>query len=241
MADDDEEYEEGNCLLELCLGILMGLVILILITLTRYLFYLDICSCLRLLDLDIFYDQAIGEKLTSLPYYKKRLIIFFVLFKGDHIVTKRKVWLLTMGIPFLPLTDYFAEMVKTDTHIEKIKGRLLSKKRRIEEAEEQRKARDNKKKAKEVQAHKQKERSDKAKKNKRDGVSPWDRSSGKAKPSARKDQKGGAGKRKSQEYRDTKNEFGGKKCLNKHNTAETTDDSIGFNKGDSVQNKKRNK
>nr|GEW77404.1 probable rRNA-processing protein EBP2 homolog [Tanacetum cinerariifolium] len=63
-----------------------------------------------------------------------------------------------MGIHFLRPTDYYAEMVKTDTHIEKIKGWILSEKRRIEEAEEKRKARDNKKKAKEVQAQKQKER-----------------------------------------------------------------------------------
>ncbi|GKC26463.1 probable rRNA-processing protein EBP2 [Tanacetum coccineum] len=188
----------------------------------------------------------------------------------------------TMGIPFLRPTDYYAEMVKTDTHMEKIKGRLLSEKRRIEEAEERRKARDNKKKAKEVQAQKQKERvkqkkdeiesvkkwrkqrqqngypggdkdsdmglsfesgkeSDKAKKNKRAGVSPWDRSGGKAKPSAGKDRKGGAGKRKSREYRDTKYGFGGKKGLSKQNTAETTNDFRGFNKGDSVQNKKRKK
>ncbi|GKC07613.1 hypothetical protein Tco_0999223 [Tanacetum coccineum] len=114
--------------------------------------------------------------------------------------------------------------------MEKIKGRLLSEKRRIEEAEERRKARDNKKKAKEVKQRQQNgypgdndmglsfesgKESDKAKKNKRPGVSPWDR--------------------------DTKNGFGGKKGLNKQNTAEMTNDSIGFNKGDSVQNKKRKK
>ncbi|KAJ0897709.1 putative eukaryotic rRNA processing [Helianthus annuus] len=54
----------------------------------------------------------------------------------------------TTGLPFLRPDDYYAEMVKTDTHMEKIKGRLLSEKRRIEEAEERRKARENKKKRK---------------------------------------------------------------------------------------------
>nr|XP_043624874.1 probable rRNA-processing protein EBP2 homolog [Erigeron canadensis] len=187
------------------------------------------------------------------------------------------------GLPFLRPTDYYAEMVKTDTHMEKIKGRLLSEKKRIEEAEERRKMRDNKKKAKEVQAEKQKERvkqkkdeiesvkkwrkqrqqsgfpggekdsdmglpfevgkeSDKAKHHKRVGVKPWDRSGGKGKPSFGKDRKGaGSGKRKSREFRDSKYGFGGKKGLNKQNTAETTNDFKGFNKGDSFQNKKRKK
>ncbi|KAK6802397.1 hypothetical protein RDI58_000177 [Solanum bulbocastanum] len=62
------------------------------------------------------------------------------------------------GEPFLRPSDYYAEMVKSDTHMEKVKGRLLAEKRRIEESEERRKARDNKKLAKDVQAQKMKER-----------------------------------------------------------------------------------
>ena len=189
----------------------------------------------------------------------------------------------TMGLPFLRPSDYYAEMVKTDSHMEKIKGRLLVEKRRIEEAEERRKARDNKKKAKEVQAQKQKERVKQKKdeiesvkkwrkqrqqsgfsggekegemglpfadgkeshqrsstKNKRPGVSPWDRSGGKAKAGG-KDRKGGNGKRKSREFKDSKYGFGGKKGMKKQNTAETTNDFKGFNKSDSFQNKKRKK
>lgn len=64
----------------------------------------------------------------------------------------------SMGIPFLRPPDYYAEMAKSDTHMEKVKGRLLAEKRSIEEAEERRKARESKKLAKEVQAQKQKER-----------------------------------------------------------------------------------
>ncbi|XP_071732687.1 probable rRNA-processing protein EBP2 homolog [Rutidosis leptorrhynchoides] len=188
----------------------------------------------------------------------------------------------SMGLPFLRPTDYYAEMVKTDSHMEKIKGRLLSEKKRIEEAEERRKMRDNKKKAKEVQAEKQKERvkqkkdeiesvkkwrkqrqqsgfpggekdgdmglpfegkreSDKAKHHKRVGVSPWDRSGGKAKQSFGKDRKGGSGKKKSREFRDSKYGFGGKKGLKKQNTAESVNDFKGFSRSDSGQNKKRKK
>lgn len=78
----------------------------------------------------------------------------------------------TMGLPFLRPSDYYAEMVKTDAHMEKVKGRLLAEKKRIEEAEERRKARENKKKAKEVQAQKQKERA-KQKKDEIETVKKW--------------------------------------------------------------------
>ncbi|KAI3735189.1 hypothetical protein L6452_14679 [Arctium lappa] len=173
----------------------------------------------------------------------------------------------TMGLPFLRPSDYYAEMVKTDSHVEKIKGKLLIEKRRIEEADERIKARDNKKKSKEVRAEKQKERVKQKKdeieyvkkwrkqrqqsgfaggekeggdmglpfadgkesqksstKNKRLGVSPWDRSGGKAKAGSGKDRKGGNGKRKSREFKDSKYGFGGKKGMKKQNTTETTND-----------------
>lgn len=64
----------------------------------------------------------------------------------------------SMGLPFLRPTDYYAEMVKTDAHMGKVKGRLLAEKKQIEEAEERRKAREAKRISKEVQAQKLKER-----------------------------------------------------------------------------------
>ncbi|KAL6507947.1 rRNA-processing protein and EBNA1-binding protein ebp2 [Orobanche gracilis] len=78
----------------------------------------------------------------------------------------------SMGLPFLRPSDYYAEMVKTDTHMEKVKGRLLAEKRRTEEAEERRKARDNKKLSKEIQAQKLKERA-KQKKEDIESVKNW--------------------------------------------------------------------
>ncbi|KAJ7946945.1 putative rRNA-processing protein EBP2 [Quillaja saponaria] len=63
-------------------------------------------------------------------------------------------------------------MVKTDTHMEKVKGRLLTEKRKIEEAEERRKAREAKKLAKEIQAQKLKERA-KQKKEEIESVKKW--------------------------------------------------------------------
>uniref|UniRef100_A0A1J3I2G9 Putative rRNA-processing protein EBP2-like protein n=1 Tax=Noccaea caerulescens TaxID=107243 RepID=A0A1J3I2G9_NOCCA len=77
-----------------------------------------------------------------------------------------------MGLPFLRPSDYYAEMVKSDTHMEKVKSKLLYEKKQIEESEERRKARDNKKIAKEVQSQKMKERS-KQKKDDIESVKKW--------------------------------------------------------------------
>ncbi|CAH9141030.1 unnamed protein product [Cuscuta epithymum] len=76
------------------------------------------------------------------------------------------------GLPFLRPSDYYAEMVKSDVHMEKVKGRLLAEKKNIEEAEERRKARENKKIAKEMQAQKLKERAQQ-KKHDIESVKQW--------------------------------------------------------------------
>lgn len=78
----------------------------------------------------------------------------------------------SMKVPFLRPSDYYAEMVKTDSHMVKVKSRLLAEKRKIEEAEERRKARDSKKIAKEVQAQKTRERA-KQKKEEIESVKKW--------------------------------------------------------------------
>ncbi|KAI3918203.1 hypothetical protein MKX01_041523 [Papaver californicum] len=76
------------------------------------------------------------------------------------------------NLPFLRPADYYAEMVKTDSHMGRVKSRLLEEKKRIEEADERRKARDAKKISKEVQAEKLKERA-KQKKDDFDSVKKW--------------------------------------------------------------------
>ncbi|KAJ8506244.1 hypothetical protein OPV22_007130 [Ensete ventricosum] len=78
----------------------------------------------------------------------------------------------SMGIPFLRPPDYYAEMVKSDGHMLKVKGKLLVEKKKIEEAEERKKAREAKKLAKEVQAQKTKERA-KRKKEDIESVKKW--------------------------------------------------------------------
>ncbi|MQL69054.1 hypothetical protein Taro_001342, partial [Colocasia esculenta] len=78
----------------------------------------------------------------------------------------------SLGVPFFRPPDYYAEMVKTDGLMLKVKGRLLEEKKKIEEAEERKKAREAKKTAKEVQAQKLKERS-KQKKEEIESVKKW--------------------------------------------------------------------
>ena len=184
----------------------------------------------------------------------------------------------SMGLPFLRPADYYAEMVKSDAHMEKVKRRLLSEQKEIEEAAERKKAREAKKLAKEIQVQKTKERAKQKKEEiesvkkwrkqrqqsgfagevdkgeldlafeggksfersnkKRPGVSPGDRSGGKARKSGGGD--GGKGKKKkNRDFRNSKFGFGGKKSMKKQNTADTTDDLRGFSKGDGVGNKRR--
>ncbi|KAM3397857.1 putative rRNA-processing protein EBP2 isoform X2 [Capsicum galapagoense] len=75
---------------------------------------------------------------------------------------------------------------------------------------------------------------------KRPGVSPGDRSGGRATFGGKG--KGFDKKRKSREFRDSKFGFGGRKGLKKQNTAETTNDFGAFHKGDcSAPKNKRTK
>ncbi|MCO5563021.1 hypothetical protein L7F22_016657 [Adiantum nelumboides] len=80
--------------------------------------------------------------------------------------------LLQSGKPFLRPPDYYAEMVKSDSHMLKVKDALLSQQKQIEEAEERRKARDAKRFSKEVQAQKLKQRAQEKKQN-IDSVKKW--------------------------------------------------------------------
>ncbi|KAH0853076.1 LOW QUALITY PROTEIN: hypothetical protein HID58_093483 [Brassica napus] len=174
-----------------------------------------------------------------------------------------------MGLPFLRPADYYAEMVKSDTHMEKVKSKLLYEKKQMEEAEERRKARDNKKMAKEVQSQKMKERA-KQKKDEIESVKKWrkqrqqrgageldlefgngksfQRGGGKKRPGVSPgDRSGGKGKptsrmnNKKREFRDSKFGHGGRKGLSKQNTAETTNDFKGGFRGGKAGGNKRQK
>lgn len=67
------------------------------------------------------------------------------------------------NFPFTRPSDYFAEMVKSDAHMERIRQRLLDENASIKKSEDKRKEREGKKFGKQVQIEKLKER-EKAKK-----------------------------------------------------------------------------
>lgn len=62
------------------------------------------------------------------------------------------------NFPFTRPADYFAEMVKSDSHMERIRQRLLDESAGMKRAEEKRKEREGKKFGKQVQLEKIKER-----------------------------------------------------------------------------------
>mmetsp|Transcript_2396 Transcript_2396/g.4013 ORF Transcript_2396/g.4013 Transcript_2396/m.4013 type:complete len:361 (-) Transcript_2396:378-1460(-) len=62
------------------------------------------------------------------------------------------------GQPWLRPQDFYAEMVKTDEHMAKVKEQLMFEQRAIEQSEERRKTRESKQYSKQVQAEKIKER-----------------------------------------------------------------------------------
>lgn len=212
--------------------------------------------------LTINYDQAdeidVNDDLTrELAFYNQAL-------NGARQSFDK---LQTMGIPFLRPPDFYAEMVKSDNHMLKIKSRLLVEKKKIEEVEERKKARDSKKRAKEIQAQKIKERA-KRKKEEIESVKKWRKQrqqsgfakgkeeemnfgdggnsfqkSNKKRPGVSPSDRSGGFKAKGQgrkrSFRDGKFGHGGRKGLKKQNSAETTNDMSDFNKSDSRGSKKR--
>ena len=61
-----------------------------------------------------------------------------------------------MGIPYNRPNDYFAEMVKTDDHMDRVRKKLLAEKAKVEGIEERRRVREMKKYGKEIQRQKEK-------------------------------------------------------------------------------------
>lgn len=118
-----------------------------------------------------------------------------------------------LGVPVRRPDDYYAEMVKSDEHMKRVRSELLFEQQQLEIREERRKARESKKYGKQVQAEKIKQRTlekksqikslDKWRKQRQksgfadDGKAPFEGA-------------GGDAKRK-REDRDSKYGFGGRK------------------------------
>ncbi|XP_033115156.1 probable rRNA-processing protein EBP2 [Anneissia japonica] len=71
--------------------------------------------------------------------------------QAQAAVLKALPRLQNLGIPTKRPSDYFAEMVKTDDHMQKIKQKIISKKSSLEKSEKAKKLRDLKKYGKKVQ------------------------------------------------------------------------------------------
>ncbi|KAJ1727019.1 RRNA processing protein, partial [Coemansia biformis] len=83
--------------------------------------------------------------------------------QGLEAVMQARQKIQKAGVPFTRPDDYFAEMVKTDAHMAKIRQRLLSERKGIENAEEAKKQRELRKYGKKIQQEKLKGREDQKK------------------------------------------------------------------------------
>eukprot|EP00002_Diphylleia_rotans_P023893 TRINITY_DN4707_c0_g1_i6.p1 TRINITY_DN4707_c0_g1~~TRINITY_DN4707_c0_g1_i6.p1 ORF type:complete len:267 (-),score=74.69 TRINITY_DN4707_c0_g1_i6:2039-2839(-) len=87
-------------------------------------------------------------------------------------VTIGRARLKSMNVPFIRPEDYFAEMLKSDEHMTQVRAKLLSEKKRVEEAVSRRNIREQKKFGKKVQKAKQVEK-EKKKKEEADVLKKW--------------------------------------------------------------------
>ncbi|KAJ2657059.1 RRNA processing protein [Coemansia sp. RSA 1200] len=163
-------------------------------------------------------------------------------------VTRAKSNIKEAGIPFSRPDDYFAEMVKSDSQMARIRQKLLDQQKSIQNSEEAKKQRQLRKYGKQIQQEKIKEREDKKKAaldkiaavkkrlrnanagddddfdidvNSDDEVKPGSGFVGKSK-------NGRPLPNKKRQIKNAKFGFGGKKRGLKKNTAASTDDMSGF-------------
>jgi rRNA-processing protein EBP2 len=161
------------------------------------------------------------------------------------------------GIPVRRPDDFYAEMVKNDGHMRKVKDKLFFEQRQVEAKAERRRERDNKQYGKQVQAEKLKERKAAQKadmgllnrlKKRAAGTSITDvipeapdwgapdlgasrqagRGRGAGGRGAGRGRQGASGKR---EHRDTKFGFGGRKSGSKRNDRASTGDDSSYRPG----------
>ncbi|XP_072543116.1 probable rRNA-processing protein EBP2 [Salminus brasiliensis] len=162
-----------------------------------------------------FYRQAQATVLEALPKLKKL-----------KILTKRP-------------DDYFAEMSKTDQHMQKIRKKLMQKQVAIENSEKAKKLREQRKYGKKVQVEVLQKRQ-KEKKNMMMAVKKYQKGmtdkldflegdkEGKNGPASSKKPMSKRGPSAKRKYKDQKFGFGGKKKGSKRNTKDSHDDVSGF-------------
>ncbi|KIK69825.1 hypothetical protein GYMLUDRAFT_236298 [Collybiopsis luxurians FD-317 M1] len=186
-------------------------------------------------------DIDVNDDLNrELAFYKQAL----------HSATHARQ-LVAKSYPNFPWTrpnDYFAEMVKSDVHMERIRQRLLDEKAMIKKSEDKRKEREGKKFGKQVQIEKIKERErgkkemeERLKGLKRKRKDMLEKPDGNDDAfdvavedavSDRPSKRGRGGPAPSRQNRDKKYGFGGAGRRSKQNTRSSTDDfDVGSRKG----------
>lgn len=156
----------------------------------------------------------------------------------------------TIGVPFERPADYYAETVKTDEHMLKLKDSLLADMRRLGEKQERIKQKMAKKYAKQVQVE-TKQKREKARKEDLDAIKQWRKSGAKdaegdevfpeeildASSTLRKEirerQQGQSGDKprpnKKRQYKDKKWGYGGEKRRKKNNDTTSASDTSQWN------------
>lgn len=161
-----------------------------------------------------------------------------------------------LSLPFSRPNDFYAEQIKSDAHMERIRQRLLNEGADIKRSEEKRREREGKKFGKQVQVETLKDR-ERRKKEVEKAVSGLKRKRGDVLDGAGGDEefdiqveaaldadrptskrgrsdrggRGGRGRGQSRESRDAKFGFGGKGRRDKSNTRASTDDFGGSSRG----------
>ncbi|KDN36834.1 Ebp2-domain-containing protein [Tilletiaria anomala UBC 951] len=199
--------------------------------------------------MDITWDQDVREQVgENVEDDLKREVVFYK--QSLYAAVEARKRATAAGMPFTRPADFFAEMVKTDEHMERVRQKLLDERAGIKASEEAKKQRELKKFGKKVQVEKllerqkrKKELADKVKGlRQRHGGGGDDNdgfdiqledtlgesTSAKSPKDRRKLGKGKDGRAKMpRTARDAKYGFGGKKRYSKENTAASTNDFDG--------------
>lgn len=95
------------------------------------------------------YDNVVESEIKDIYDDTERELAFFK--QGLHAAIEGRKRLLALKIPFTRPDDYFAEMVKSDEHMDKLKAKLISEATEKKAREEARRQRQLKKFGKQVQ------------------------------------------------------------------------------------------
>eukprot|EP00934_Nitzschia_sp_Nitz4_P007859 Nitzschia sp. Nitz4//scaffold35_size145790//69072//70379//NITZ4_003027-RA/size145790-processed-gene-0.236-mRNA-1//-1//CDS//3329549115//7849//frame0 len=132
------------------------------------------------------------------------------------------------GIPFSRPEDFFAEMVKTDDHMAKVKDRLIFETKKMDAVAQRKANKEQKLRAKESQANRQAEKAKRKREHFKE-VEEWANTAARNRGGALPDDDGMFQPNKKRQAADRKYGFGGKKGRFKQNDRASMNDTSGFN------------